>query len=437
MKKKIIIGKGKGSEASHASRRPSEEPPKRDPKSILLLLLPIVLALGVWVISREPPSQMEAPAQDAVSLNTDSASSDSTITNRDILAHDIEVAQFLRDLELPPSHVETLQTEAADHGILALERGKEIRFYAYAHSPLPYKVDYRQSATRVIEFIFSPFPEVRAIQKSSHIVTSHAAGIIKTTFWDAILDNQINHRLIGRMEEILQWSIDFYHLDPGDRFKVLYEEEIVEGQSVGIRGIDAIYFQSETRDHYAFLHADASGAQYYDYDGLSMRKRFLKAPVKYGKISSGYDPERIHPVLNQVLPHFGTDFAAPLNAKVYAVADGRITIIDRVGNTNNGKFIKIRHDKTYESQYLHLNDIAAGLREGTKVTQDQVIGYVGETGLATGPHVCFRFWKNRSQVDYQKEEIVYQPGSVAYRERERFLSTRDSLMQILMKITYQ
>ena len=144
----------------------------------------------------------------------------------------------------------------------------------------------------------------------------------------------------------------------------------------------------------------ASGGTF-DLEGGSLQKVFLKAPVEFSRISSRYNPKRYHPVLKKVKGHFGTDYAAPTGTPIVAVGDGVVTKSSYT--SGNGKYVKIRHNSTYETQYLHMSKRA--VKEGQRVKQNEVIGYVGQTGLATGPHVCFRFWKNGKQVDHLREEF--------------------------------
>lgn len=206
------------------------------------------------------------------------------------------------------------------------------------------------------------------------------------------------------LSEIYAWTVDFYKIQKGDAFEVLFEEHFVEGKSIGIgRILSSTFSQSGGRTvrAYFFEHGDEKG--YFDEQGNSLKKAFLKAPVKFSRISSGYSTARLHPVLNTVRPHYGTDYAAPHGTPIMAVGDGTVTEAKYSGG--NGNYVKIRHSKVYETQYLHMSKFAAGIRPGKRVSQGDIIGYVGSTGLATGPHVCFRFWKNGKQVDHRKEEM--------------------------------
>lgn len=231
---------------------------------------------------------------------------------------------------------------------------------------------------------------------------STAGGTIKTSLWNAMVGNGHSFELTDKMEDALKWSIDFYHVQPEETFKLIYEKDFVEGKEAAIGPVRAAYYHTASKDYYAFYYEDKNGenAGYYDREGQPMKSTFLKAPLKYGRISSRYNLRRFHPVLKRTRPHYGTDYAAPYGTPIHSVADGVIAEAGRRGG--NGNFVKVRHNKTYTTQYLHMQRFAEGIRPGVHVSQGDVIGYVGSTGLATGPHVCFRFWENGKQVDHTK-----------------------------------
>ncbi len=258
-------------------------------------------------------------------------------------------------------------------------------------------------------FVFDLKDDSGIIKGQKPVDTLHHsfAGLIQSSLWNAFSDYEIESNqipaLTAKMEDALAWSVDFHHLQPGDQFKLLYDEYFVEGQSVGIGEMQAAYFQTSGKDYYAYKYNNGAYDGYFSQDGRPMKKAFLKAPVKFSRISSRYNLGRFHPILKKVKAHLGTDYAAPYNTEIYATADG---VIERIGHTGgNGNFIRIKHDKTYSTQYLHMNKFASSMRKGVHVRQGEVIGYVGSTGLATGPHVCYRFWKNDKQVDPLLENL--------------------------------
>jgi murein DD-endopeptidase MepM/ murein hydrolase activator NlpD len=185
----------------------------------------------------------------------------------------------------------------------------------------------------------------------------------------------------------------------------VYEEKYVDDSvKVGVGRILMSDFQHSGRDFEAYRYErDGKLIDYYDENGKSLRKAFLKAPLDFFRISSRYNPRRFHPVLKRVKPHLGTDYAAPQGTPIRTTADG---VIDKAGYTSgNGNYVKVRHNSVYSTQYLHMSKIKSGIRAGVAIKQGDIIGYVGSTGLATGPHVCYRFWKNGKQVDPLKEEL--------------------------------
>lgn len=212
--------------------------------------------------------------------------------------------------------------------------------------------------------------------------------------------------LADRIEGIFAWSIDFFRLQPNDRFAAVYQEKVVDSIPYSVDQIDYIVFEHNDKAKYAFRYVTDSTSQkvgYYDEEGREMKRPFLMTPVKFARISSGYNLNRVHPIYKRRKAHLGTDYAAPTGTPILATADGTVSHATRSGG--NGIYVKIRHNKTYETQYLHMSKIANGIRQGVRVEQGQVIGYVGSTGAATGPHVCYRFWKNGKQINHRAEKF--------------------------------
>jgi murein DD-endopeptidase MepM/ murein hydrolase activator NlpD len=203
------------------------------------------------------------------------------------------------------------------------------------------------------------------------------------------------------MSQVYAWTIDFSRIQAGDRFRILYDRDWVDGKAVGMPRVLAAEFVHRGRNFPAYAYDQGDGTDHFDETGASLRKAFLKAPVEFSRISSRFDKKRFHPVLKKVKAHLGTDYAAPHGTPIVAVGDG--VVIKASYTKGNGKYVKIRHNGTYTTQYLHMS--RRNVKEGQAVRQGDVIGYVGSTGLATGPHVCFRFWKNGQQVDHLREEF--------------------------------
>ncbi len=242
------------------------------------------------------------------------------------------------------------------------------------------------------------------------------SGIINSSLYETFEQQHLSTELAIRMSEIFAWTVDFYRIQPGDKFKVIYDEDFVNGESVGLGEVSACVFNSSGKDFYAFYYAPDKTHEggYYDENGNTMKKQFLKAPVKFSRISSPYSLNRFHPVTKEWKAHLGTDYAAPFGTPIMATADG--VVENAEFGVYNGNFVKIRHNGQYKTQYLHMSKIANGIHPGVRVKQGQTIGYVGATGLATGPHCCYRFWKDGAQVDPLKQKLTYSdPMPVKYK----------------------
>lgn len=232
-----------------------------------------------------------------------------------------------------------------------------------------------------------------------------ASGVISSSLSQAIDDAGINYRVTSKFADIYQWSVDFFKLQKGDQFKIIYNERFIDDTiSVGIGEIDAAILKHKNREFYAFNFLVDSTNQRYDYfdeNAKTLRSFFLKAPIQYSRISSRYSKKRFHPVTKQMKPHLGTDYAAPTGTPIWSTADGVVT---KSGYTRgNGNYVKVKHTNKYSTQYLHMSKRAVNV--GEYVKQGEVIGYVGATGLATGPHVCYRFWVDGQQVDPYKQDL--------------------------------
>lgn len=230
-----------------------------------------------------------------------------------------------------------------------------------------------------------------------------AAGTIESSLYHTVQKLGAHTELSLLLADIFAWEIDFYKVDPNDGFKVVYEAEVIRGREKGIRNILAAHFEHAGELFTAYYFERDGLRGYFTADGKPLKKAFLQAPLEYTRVSSRYSKSRFHPVLKQYIPHLGTDYAAPVGTPVRAVGEGVVTLSGY--SARSGLNVKIAHGEEYATGYLHLSRIATGIKKGKRITQGQVIGYVGATGLATGPHLCFRFWKEGRQVDPFKEKI--------------------------------
>jgi murein DD-endopeptidase MepM/ murein hydrolase activator NlpD len=274
-----------------------------------------------------------------------------------------------------------------------------------------------------------------AFRGSKPITTkeSSASGVIMSSLYETMQDNNINEHLANVLSEIYAWSVDFYRIQKGDKFKVIYTEDFVDGESIGIGKIKAAVFNHGQKDYFAVNFNQDGTADFFDEKGSSLRKQFLKNPINYTRISSRFSYRRYHPVQKRYKPHLGVDYAAPTGTPIKSVGDG--TIIAASYSRGNGRYVKVKHNSIYSTQYLHMSGIAKGIKSGTKVKQGQVIGYVGSTGLATGPHLCFRFWKNGQQVNPFSIDLPPTAPILAKYEGE-YEIFKDSVINRLNKIDY-
>ena len=272
---------------------------------------------------------------------------------------------------------------------------------------VPKKLIYEES--KVDYVVFNLDDSLYTYRGQNKVVRKHqeVSGVINSSLYETLEANNMSPALAVRLSEIFAWTVDFYKIQQGDKFKVVYDEDFVNGESVGIGQINSCVFNSSGKDFYAFYYAkdDAHEGDYYDENGNSMKKEFLKAPVKFSRISSRYSLNRFHPVTKEWKAHLGTDYAAPFGTPIMATADG--VIEDACFKVYNGNYVKIRHNGQYKTQYLHMSKIAKGIHPGARVKQGEVIGFVGATGLATGPHVCYRFWKDGQQVDPLRQKLTF------------------------------
>lgn len=253
-------------------------------------------------------------------------------------------------------------------------------------------------------------------EKPLRIETRHAEAVIESSLWNAMVGNNLPIELALELSEIYAWTIDFFGLQKGDSIRVYYDEQYVDSTRVGIGRIYAADFYHGRKWLEAFYFEAGDVHSYFDGDGKSLRKAFLKAPLNYKRISSHFTYARKHPIYKTVRPHTGVDYAAPAGTPVVTIGDG--VVIEKGYKGGGGNTLKIKHNSTYTTAYLHLQKFASGIAVGTRVSQGQVIGYVGSTGASTGPHLDFRVWKNGTPVDPLKmESPPVEPVPASYRAK--------------------
>lgn len=292
---------------------------------------------------------------------------------------------------------------------------------------------YEPNQLTYIKYYLRDSIAIDIIRKNYEICEEQASGEIKSSLWMSMKDAGIAFEMIDQMEDALASDVDFYHTQKGDQFKLVYETKYVDGKPVAYGNLLAASYKDRDGESFAVYFENENYKGFYDLYGQPTKKTFLRAPLKRSRISSHFNPRRFHPIKRRRIPHLGTDYAAPLGTPIYATADG---VIDAAAYTkNNGKYIKIKHDNTYTTQYLHMHRFAPGIKKGVRVRQGDVIGQVGMTGLATGPHVCYRFWKNGKQVNHLRENFPPK-DPLPESDMPDFIYQRDLLVKKLGEIPY-
>ncbi|MBL0741946.1 M23 family metallopeptidase [Chryseolinea lacunae] len=292
---------------------------------------------------------------------------------------------------------------------------------------------YEPNSIDYIVFRFEDTLWVDVCKRDVVILEKSIAGEIRSNLSETIEELGISHELTNKFVDIFGWQVDFQRLQKGDKFKLIYEEAQVEGVSVGIKQINGIYFEHFGHPYYAVPFDQGEGIDYFDDEGKSTRKALLKYPIEFTRISSRYTMSRFHPVQKRWKAHLGTDFAAPVGTPIRTVGDG--VVEEAQYKSNNGNYVKVRHNGTYTTQYLHMSRIADGIRAGMHIRQGQTIGYVGSTGLATGPHLCYRFWRNGVQVDALRVELP--PSEPVKKDHEaEFNALKEKLVRKLEAIPF-
>lgn len=293
-------------------------------------------------------------------------------------------------------------TQACDSvfDVRTLRVGQPYR--AYYDSSLRYLVYDRDKASSIV-FSCRPPYEAWVYEKPVTIESRYADVTIENSLWVDMRAADVSPLLIVSLSDIYAWTVDFFALQKGDRFRVLYEERVCDGEVIAVDTVRYAVFGHAGEDFPMVMYNQKDGGNiWWNEKGESMRKAFLKAPLNYSRISSGFSYARRHPVTRRVQPHTGVDYAAPKGTPVMTIGDGVVTSVKYEGA--GGNTVRIRHNSVYSTAYLHLSKYAKGLKAGQRVRQGEVIGYVGSTGRSTGPHLDFRVWKNGTPINPLKME---------------------------------
>jgi murein DD-endopeptidase MepM/ murein hydrolase activator NlpD len=376
----------------------------------LLILSLGVLPFGYPVVLEEAAEAVSANALEPVPEQKEPAKLygmviDDHVVIEDVVKRNQFLADILKAYNVPVSIIN--QVSSVPRELFDARKIVPNKKFTFICSPdslrTPKAFVYEPNPIDYIVFRFDDRLQVEACQREVTIVEKTISGTIQASLSQTINDMGVSHELTNKFVDIFAWQVDFQRLQKGDQFKLIYEETQVEGTPIGIRQINGIYFNHFGNGYYAVPFDQGNGLDYFDEEGNSLRKALLKYPIEFTRISSRYSGRRFHPVQKVYKPHLGTDFAAPTGTPIRSVGDG--VVQEAQYRSNNGNYVKIRHNATYTTQYLHMSKIAPGIKPGVRVRQGQWIGNVGSTGLATGSHVCYRFWKNGVQVDALRVEL--------------------------------
>ena len=305
-----------------------------------------------------------------------------------LLRHGISMQEIDQTLKNSRSVFDVRKIRSGNNYILFCDRDSiaRARYLVYEHDP-----------TTCYVFSFNDSLNITPFRKEIKSEIKYSSGTIETSLWDTMINGGLHPSLAIGLSDIFAWTVDFFGLQRGDNFKVIYEELFIDGKSLGADKIYAAQFNRTGSSITAIPFIQDGKESFFDIDGNSLRKAFLKAPLQFSRISSHFSSARMHPILRIVRPHYGVDYAAPIGTPVHAIGDGRI--ISATNENGSGRMVKIQHNSVYATAYLHLSRFGEGVFPGAYVKQGDIIGYVGSSGLSTGPHLDFRFFQNGSPVD--------------------------------------
>jgi len=352
----------------------------------------------------------------------------------DVVERGESISDILNAYNINPTLIFNLAQKAKDtYDVKRIQSGRN---YILLHA--------RDSAQTAQYFIYEPNEleyiiydlrsdlEVTRYKREMKVVERELAGEIQGSLYESVLAAGGSAQLVNTLADIYAWRLNLNKLQPGDQFKLIFEEKQVNNNTIGYGALKAAYFLHNGEPLYAIGLDQGNGLGYFDQDGKSFKKAFLKEPLEYSRISSRYTMNRFHPVQKRYKAHLGTDFAAPRGTPIRSVGEGQV--LEAGFTRGNGYYVKIKHNKTFTTQYLHLSKFAKGIRAGKQVSQGQTIGFVGSTGLASGPHLCYRLWQNGKQVDALKVKLpLAEP--VKKKNQATFLATKEAVIKQMKALT--
>lgn len=395
-----------------------------------LLILASIVSIGVALVLLKDfiilpiakPVEVQSPTveygivTDSFSIVREEVKSGQNLVEL-ISEFNVDKNQAAKIAELSVGVFDLRKVRAGNEYIAMIENksSKKLQYFIYEISDTNYIVyDFRDSL-----HVHSGTKEVKSQLRA-------ASGTIQSSLWSTLEVAKADPNLAIALAQIYQWAIDFYAIQKGDEFKVIYEDLSVDGKSVGLGIIHAAWFKHEGKDYYAYRFEQDGVSEYFNQNGENLRREFLKAPLKFTRISSKFSNSRLHPVLRIRRPHHGVDYAAPSGTPVHAIGSG--IVVKAAYSGGAGRIVMIKHNATYSTSYMHLSGFGSGVHTGSRVSQGQVIGFVGSSGLSTGPHLDFRFYRNGEPIDPLKVE-----SPPAYPVSSRYKAEFDSISALYTK----
>ena len=402
------------------------------------LLLTTILFLFVVLFIQHSEDETPAPIESMVSKDSIPENKIQFGINTDsfkIIQSTIQKNEFLANILLP-FHIDYSTIDALAKKSRSIFDVRKIavgkKYTILASKDSLQKAQFFIYQPNAIEYIVYDLRDTLNIYKEEKEVTIERktiAGTISSSLYETLQQANASPYLAIKLSEIFAWSIDFYRIQKGDWFKAIYEVKYVDGESVGVGNVLAVEFNHFNNSFLAYFFQHEETEDYFDDEANSLRKAFLKSPLKFSRLSSRFTMRRFHPVQKRWKAHLGTDYAAPKGTPIMSTGDG--VVIESKYKSANGNYVKVKHNSVYTTQYLHMSK--RNVKTGQRVRQGDILGFVGSTGLATGPHVCYRFWKNGKQVDHLREEFPSaEPIKKEY--KTAFDSLKNSLQQELLQL---
>lgn len=383
-----------------------------------VIILELLILLSVFLVNKYGKTENipeEACVPEAGLPDQDAADVAGLSSEEDVYEYNIPVSKFRKEegsirrgeffstlmTRLGASQGDIYALDSKSKGVFDMRQIKVGYHYHAYYLPgepdtLAYVV-YEKDNFSYVVFSLGDSLDVKVYEKDIAKEVDYVEVAIENSLWQDIVDAGAPALLAISLADIYAWSIDFFGLQKGDSFRAVYEKTVCDGAVLDVEKVLFAEFTHGNQVYKAYYFDDGSGNFYWNEKGESMRKAFLRAPLSYTRISSGFTYSRRHPITRKVRPHTGIDYAAPAGTEVMSIGDG--VVVYKGYKNAEGNMVKIKHNSVYTSAYLHLSRYGKDIKVGQRVKQGQVIGYVGSTGYSTGPHLDFRIWKNGTPIN--------------------------------------